>query len=83
MASATPCVTRSTASRRSGVTRASASPNSTANRITGSIAPSAAAFTTFCATRSMNHCASAGVPGGGTAPVEVAGVGPRSTVAAF
>ena len=60
IASAMPCVTRSTASRRSAATPASATPNSTAKTMTGSIAPSAAALITLGDTRSMNHCAIAG-----------------------
>src|SRR4051794_2899232 len=89
IASATPCVSRSTASRRSACTPASATPNSTENTISGSIAPSAADLITLGDTRSTNHCAIPGVPAGVTAagaadgPSARLGAGPRSASAAL
>ena len=82
IASAMPCVTRSTASRRSAATPASATPNSTANTMTGSIAPSAAALTTFGDTRSTNHCADRRRAGARVARASIGAAGPRSASAA-
>ena len=88
IASATPCVTRNTASRRSAVTPASATPNRTANTMIGSIAPSAAALMTFGATRSTNHCPIAapggaiGAAAGAIAAVDWLTTGPRKASAA-
>ena len=48
----------------------------------GSMAPSAADLNRFCGTRSMNHCASAGVPGSGAAVAGTLAAGPRSAIAA-
>jgi hypothetical protein len=62
-------------------TRASANANRIEKTITGNIAPSAAAFATFCGTRSTNHCAIDGAPAeAGVAAADAAGG--RSAIAA-